>query len=199
MLYKINKNSVKIHNLKSISNNKIFRNKWKFQTLLSSAQVGYFQNHISLLFFALLHPRWQAGSRDTVSSLRVDSNRNGQQSRWRSDEHWPTLAAKWRTSSAGPTRRTRPNGPTRIRTSALTNGRWRLNQSGEIWLSRARVRHVTLRDLAIYVPPRDRDPERRGDGGAGYRLSVSSDPVIPRLASLVETFWFADWLAESIC
>lgn len=36
-----------------------------------------------------------------------------------------------------------PNGPTRIRTSALTNGPWRLNQSGEIWLSRASAtRHV---------------------------------------------------------
>lgn len=82
-------------------------------------------------------------------------------------------------SGLSPPRRT---GPTRIRTSSLTNGRWRLNQSGEIWLSSpspaSATRHVAC--PAIYVLPRDRDREPGATGSAPPPSRAAPRPSVPR-------------------
>jgi len=101
-----------------------------------------------------------------------------------------------RSSALGPTR---PERATRIRTSSLTNGRWRLNQSGEIWLSRtSATRHVAwLYYLCVSTRSRFwiRAERSEVESGTAFRFIESRYS-----ACLLLAFWFAGpRCRKSIC
>lgn len=192
VLYKVNNNSAKIRNLRLISSNKILWNRW--QSLSSNCHPpsdGIFPKWQLLEnFSASFHPGWQDRAMESHLS---SSGTQPQQSRWRSDEHRPTLAAKWRTRSDSLGTTTRQAGAHPHSDVGLD--KWRLaiksirrDMALSCW--RDATRHVTLRGLAIYALPRAIAILSRGEAGTGSPFHRGSryTPCLPLSST---TFWLA--------
>lgn len=155
-------------------------------------------------FSASFDPSRWAGSRAIRSRLsKRDATASGEQSRWRSYQRRPTRTPGEMNEDELPVLVRRPQDrrgerrPTRIRTSSLTNGRWRLNQSGEIWLSRASATHHVAWPRYLCASTRSRFWIRAVRAKRREAThSASSNPVIP-LASC--RLFSLPLCRESIC